>query len=227
MMTFRTTGRTLFLLPIIFSIFITACGGGGSGATTTTQPSVASTTTSHPSPTGGGAVTYNLTTSVSSGSATGSISPNPAGLSCGANCYTYDSGTSATLTATAAAGYTFSGWSGSGVSCPGTGACTVSMGANRTVTATFSQTTVSSSTYILTWDQVVDPNVTGYKLYYAAGPFSSGSQIRTIDVGTPTTYQFNPSALGLAVGTTIYFSVAAVGNGMESPLSDPVSMVLQ
>ena len=59
------------------------------------------------------------------------------GTSCGTNCYTYTSGTSVTLTATAASGYNFSGWNGSGISCSGTGPCTVSMTAGRSVSATF------------------------------------------------------------------------------------------
>lgn len=51
---------------------------------------------------------------------------------CGAD---YTSGTSVTLTAAAAAGHTFTGWSGA---CSGTGTCAVAMSANRSVTASFS-----------------------------------------------------------------------------------------
>lgn len=87
--------------------------------------------------------------------------------------------------------------------------------------------TVATGIYTLSWDQVADPSVTGYKIYYANGPFVSGAQVHTIDIGTPSTYQVNASALGLSAGTTVYFAVAAVSNGMESPLSDPVSVVLQ
>src|SRR5207245_3663496 len=46
-----------------------------------------------------------------------------------------------TLTATPAAGSTFSGWSGGG--CSGTGTCTVTMSAATTVTATFTLQTFS------------------------------------------------------------------------------------
>ena len=59
-----------------------------------------------------------------------------AGIDCGATCSaTYASGATVTLTATAASGSTFGGWSGA---CTGTSAtCTVSMTAARTVTASF------------------------------------------------------------------------------------------
>ncbi len=102
--------------------------------------------------------------------------------------------------------------------------------ANATISGPITSTsggTIATASYVLTWDQVVNPNVTGYKLYWATGPFNSNVKINTIDVGAPTSYQFTPSTLGLTVGTTIYVAVAAVGNGMESPLSSPVSVVLQ
>ena len=47
-------------------------------------------------------------------------------------------GTAVAVTATPAAGYTFSSWSGA---CTGTGACSVTMNANKTVTANFTALT--------------------------------------------------------------------------------------
>ncbi len=59
----------------------------------------------------------------------------PQAVNCGTTCSAnFASGTSVTLTAAAASGSTFTGWSGA---CTGTGACTVSMTAARAVTATF------------------------------------------------------------------------------------------
>jgi GH25 family lysozyme M1 (1,4-beta-N-acetylmuramidase) len=59
------------------------------------------------------------------------------GINCGSDCQeTYPSGTSVTLTATAASGSTFAGWSGA---CSGTGSCTIIMNANKSVTATFNE----------------------------------------------------------------------------------------
>jgi aryl-phospho-beta-D-glucosidase BglC (GH1 family) len=69
------------------------------------------------------------------GSGAGTVTSAPSGINCGSACgANYSSGTSVTLTATAASGSTFAGWSGA---CSGTGACTVSMAAARSVTATF------------------------------------------------------------------------------------------
>ena len=73
---------------------------------------------------------------VRAGVGTGSVSSSPPGISCGTDCSeTYDSGTSVTLTATAAGGSTFFGWIGCDTVSGAT--CTVTMSAARTVTATF------------------------------------------------------------------------------------------
>jgi|GEM_PF-3185569 len=76
---------------------------------------------------------------------------------------TYNSGTSVTPTATASADSTFAGWSGD---CSGTGACTVSMTQNKTVTATFNLAVFPPPTINLYFD---------------------GAKTRTITVGNNTT----------------------------------------
>ena len=71
-----------------------------------------------------------------SGTGSGTVASSPAGIACGAACsasYTY--GSVVTLTAAAAAGSTFVGWSGGG--CAGTGTCTVTLVADTAVTAAF------------------------------------------------------------------------------------------
>ena len=80
------------------------------------------------------------------GTGSGTVTSSPAGINCGATCSAkFTSGVTVTLAATPAAGSTFVGWSGA---CTGTGACTVSMTASKTVTATFNTTT--AGTYALT-----------------------------------------------------------------------------
>ncbi|WP_237155056.1 InlB B-repeat-containing protein [Oryzibacter oryziterrae] len=70
------------------------------------------------------------------GTGTGTVTSTPSGISCGASCSkSFASGTSVSLTASAAAGSDFAGWSGAG--CSGTGTCTVSMTASKSVMARF------------------------------------------------------------------------------------------
>jgi hypothetical protein len=74
------------------------------------------------------------------GSGQGTVTSNPAGIDCGTTCLAvFNQNTVVTLTATAAAGSTFGGWSGAG--CTGTGTCIVTMNAAQTVTATFNTQT--------------------------------------------------------------------------------------
>jgi hypothetical protein len=82
--------------------------------------------------------TYILTTSTA-GTGSGVISP-PGG--------NYASGTAVTLTATPAAGSTFTGWSGA---CTGTGSCVVTMNSNKAVTATFTLSGGSGGSLTGTW----------------------------------------------------------------------------
>ena len=71
-----------------------------------------------------------------SGSGGGSVSSSPAGIACGATCAApFDEGTPVTLSAAAASGSKFTGWSGGG--CSGTGTCQVTMSSGRAVTASF------------------------------------------------------------------------------------------
>ena len=70
-----------------------------------------------------------------SGTGSGSVKSNSAGVSCGSTCSSgFNYGTRVALTATAATGSRFTGWTGV---CTGTGTCTVTMNQSRAVTATF------------------------------------------------------------------------------------------
>src|SRR3990172_6683645 len=69
------------------------------------------------------------------GTGGGMVTSSPGGINCGTDCNEpYDQGTSVTLTAAPNGTSTFGGWTGA---CSGTGACTVTMDASRSVTATF------------------------------------------------------------------------------------------
>ena len=101
-----------------FSGWSGGCGGTGSCVVTmTADKSVGANFT---------LITYDLTTSASQG---GSVSPS--------GTTTHNSGSQVTVTATPAAGYTFSSWSGD---CSGSGGCTVTMNGDKSVTANFAPT---------------------------------------------------------------------------------------
>jgi hypothetical protein len=69
------------------------------------------------------------------GSGSGTVTSAPAGIDCGSTCSAnFSSGTQVTLTAAAGSGSTFTGWSGA---CTGTGTCSVTMDASKSVIATF------------------------------------------------------------------------------------------
>ena len=80
------------------------------------------------------------------GNGAGTVTSSPAGISCGTDCSEpYLAGTVVTLTATASAGSTFSGWKNG--PCSGTGTCQVTMISALSVTASFTSNPV---TYTLT-----------------------------------------------------------------------------
>jgi uncharacterized repeat protein (TIGR02543 family) len=148
-------------------------------------------------------------------SGSGTVISSPGGINCGSACSAnYASGTSVTLTASPASGYSFAGWSGG---CSGTStSCTVSMTAARSVTASFSQ--VISNATTLAWDPpVVAVNPASYRLYFGSAPGTYQQPYgQGISMGNVTTY----TLMGLSSGT-YYFAVTAVDSlGNESAYSN-------
>jgi YVTN family beta-propeller protein len=81
-------------------------------------------------------VVSSVLTVAKTGSGSGMVTSSPAGINCGTTCTAgYPAGTVVTLTATQAAGSTFSGWSGACTNAAGT--CSVTMSASQSATATF------------------------------------------------------------------------------------------
>ena len=70
-----------------------------------------------------------------SGNAAGTVTSSPADINCAPTCTaSFAAGTAVTLTATAASGASFAGWSGA---CQGIGTCSLTMTANQSAIATF------------------------------------------------------------------------------------------
>ncbi len=77
------------------------------------------------------------------GAGSGNVSSSPDGIACGSTCsHAFDDGTAVTLTAGAAVGSSFTGWSGA---CSGAGQCHLTMDASKSVTATFTATPTIAS----------------------------------------------------------------------------------
>jgi len=75
-----------------------------------------------------------------SGTGSGTVTSSPTGINCGSDCSeNYPQGQSVTLTAAPDAASTFTGWSDA---CAGSGACTLTLDAAQSVTATFSLPTL-------------------------------------------------------------------------------------
>jgi len=114
----------------VFSGWSGACSGTGSCAfAASSDAQVTATFAAVPPPPAG---KHNLLVSKNG---SGSVRSSPAGVDCGGTCAApFDDGTVISLTATPDAGWTFAGWSGA---CSGTGACSVSLSSDVSVSASF------------------------------------------------------------------------------------------
>jgi hypothetical protein len=113
----------------------TASGQPASSVTTTLT--IGGITGTFTSTTAGAVATFTLNVN-KAGTGSGTVTSSPAGISCGNTCSAgFPAGTAVTLSPVAAGGSVFAGWSGA---CSGTAACTLSLDAARSVTATFNST---------------------------------------------------------------------------------------
>ena len=167
----------------------------------------------------------NLTVS-KSGIGSGTVTSNPAGISCGSggnDCTeSYGYGTVVTLTATADPGSIFVSWADCDT--PVDNVCTVSMAASKTITAVFTSNPIMAPTGLrgiaadgsveLHWDANLDPDLAGYTIYYGT---TSGQYGTTIPVGRNTTAY---TVLNLNNGTLYCLAITATNTwGTESTLS--------
>lgn len=162
--------------------------------------------------------TVRLTVTVSGG---GVVTGGQSAITCGGGATSctadYMPGTSVTLTATASAGWTFGGWSGS---CSGQSACVVSMTAARTVNATFVPATGTVSAFgkigpvnantnqavatILSWDPAA--NASSYEICVDSTN-NLACDTGWVNVGTNTM----AAPGGLTTGKVYYWQVRARG----------------
>jgi len=173
-------------------------------------------------------VTYSLSVA-KSGTGSGAVESEPAGVSCGTDCFeSYDSNTAVTLTPQAATGSTFTGWTGA---CTGTGPCLVTLNVDVNLIAHFELSTSPGSPTI---GSATAGN--GQATVTFSPPQSDGGSSVTgytvtsnpeggVDSNAGTTATSHV-VTGLTNGTTYTFTVTArneVGTGGASAASNPVT----
>ena len=122
---------TLTAAPNAGSTFIGWTGGGCSGTGTCVVTVSAATTVNAQFD----LLPQTLTVTLA-GTGSGTVTSAPAGINCPGTCASaFAANSTVTLTAVAAGGSSFAGWSGAG--CSGVGTCVVTMSAAQAVTATF------------------------------------------------------------------------------------------
>jgi streptogramin lyase len=148
--------------------------------------------------------TTNMLSVVSSGTGSGTVTSTPSGINCGSTCSaSFDTGTQIALSAAAANGSTFAGWSGGG--CSGIDPCALTLTADTTVTASF----VANSAGNLT-------------LVAAVLPTS-----RSVEVGATATAFATMINAGPADGSTCTIAPATtIPAGFEFQTTDPTTNAL-
>jgi hypothetical protein len=126
------------------------------------------------------------------GTGSGTVISAPSGIKCGPTCNaSYNTRTMVTLSAAAANGSTFSGWTGGG--CSGTTACTVTLAANTTVTATFvpaGDTAIVAALLPLSRSVQVGIPATTFATIINAGPADAAACTITPATSIPANFLF-------------------------------------
>ena len=183
----------------------------------------------------GGTFTLQVT---KNGVGSGTVTSSPSGISCGTACTrSFSGGTTVTLTAVAASGSVFAGWSGG---CTGTGSCTVQINNNTTITAAFNTSASTppppppSGTFTLTVTKVQNGG-TGNVASSPAGidcgatctaTFASAASITLF--ASPTTGRFASWTAGPCAGSTnpsCTFALAANTTATASFASKPLAFI--
>jgi Divergent InlB B-repeat domain len=123
----------------------------------------------------------------------GTVTSASTDIDCGTKCnVSVPVGTIVELSATAASGYSFVGWSGSGISCSGTGTCALTLDVSSAVTATFSQNSAPQYDLAVTvaGSGTVVSNPAGVNCPGdCSGPYASGTVV-TLTAAPATGFTF-------------------------------------
>ena len=161
---------------------------------------------------------------VRNGTGTGTVTSDPAGIDCGADCEEdFAEGTTVTLTATPAPGSTFTGFGG----CDSVtdNRCTVTVDAANTVTATFTQQATTTTSSTSTTSTTLPPTTTTSSTSTTSTTLppttttSSTSTTSTTLPPTTTTSSTSTTSTTLAPGGTDFFDETALSNGTVARLT--------
>lgn len=176
-----------WLLTLMTAVAVSGCGGGGGGGSdAATDESLEAERLRRAS---GYALNLTMT-------GTGTVASSPSGVSCSATCSnTLTRGATYTLTATPAAGYTFTGWGGA---CSGTSTCSVTMSSAQSVTATFTSSTAPINQVVTappSSNLTLNVTIAGTGSVVSSGAIScsSGTCSASVASNTPLTLTATPS----------------------------------
>jgi YVTN family beta-propeller protein len=137
--------------------------------------------------------TTNMLSVVLAGGGSGTVTSSPSGINCGPTCTaSFDTGTQITLSAAAAGGSTFSGWSGGG--CNGTNGCTLTLNADTTVTASFvvnkANLTLLAAVLPTSRSVEIGTPATAFATMINAGPADAATCTIAPQTGIPASFVF-------------------------------------
>src|SRR5208283_5191808 len=182
------------------------------------------------------AIQHYTLTAVLSGGGSGTITGS--GINCSSNCTaTYNSGSIVTLTATANAGSTFTGWSG-GV-CTGTGLCSFNINSNQSVTAAFNTAASYTITASASSGGSISPAGTvpanaGTSPSFTVTPNSgyniANVTVDNVSVGAVSSYSFSSIAANHTIAAsfspiTYTLATSTTGTGSGTVASNPSGTV--
>lgn len=160
-----------------------------------------------------------ILTVTKSGTGTGTVTSNPSGINCGADCAEpFASGTPVTLTATPVAGSVFMGWLGA---CAGNGPCNLTISSATNVSATFALDTLPPTIDVDgndIYDALTDGLLLVRYLSGLTGTALTGSAIG----GTPT--RSGPAEIKQYLDD-IRPLLDVDGNGTVDPLTDGLLLI--
>jgi hypothetical protein len=151
----------------------------------------------------------------------------------------WDGGTTGTASGTTTGGTTTGGTTTGGTTTGGTTTGGTTTGGTTTGGTTTGGTTtggtttggtLSNATYAISWDPLVDPKVTGYKVYFNTAPIGNPGKSGQLSVPghSSTSVIFQPGTQGILVGESLFVAISSTGAGSaESTLSSAVSVTVQ